>query len=77
MNTQAFTKTTFTCSIFTLPIYTPVSSTGVSPKDMGYEIDEDDLASEMLAQLPDCFQDKPAPEVDPDEFEAAYKWFLS
>lgn len=77
MITQAYIKTTHICCFFSLPIYTPISTSGISPKDMGYEIDEDELAGEMLAPLPACFQDSPAPEIDPDEFEAAYNWFLS
>ena len=77
MNTQTFAKTTTTCSIFSLPVYIPISTTSITAKEIGYEIDEDDLAREMLAPLPTSLQDQPAPQVDPDEFDKIYKWFLS
>ncbi len=47
------------------------------PQDLGYEIDEDELASELLEQLlgkPSC---QAAPEVDLQGFEKLYGWFLS
>jgi len=60
----------------TSPLH-PNGSDRVFPQDLGYEINEDDLASEMLAQLPDDLLGQTTPEVDPEEFESIYKWFLS
>jgi len=77
MINQAFVKTTLFCNIFSLPLYIPMGPIEFSPQDLGYEINEDDLASEMLAQLPDDLLGQTTPEVDPEEFESIYKWFLS
>ena len=77
MINQAFVKTILFCNIFSLPLYIPMGPVEISPQDFGYEINEDDLASEMLLQLPDNLVGQAPPEVDPDEFESIYKWFLS
>jgi hypothetical protein len=77
MNTQANTKTTSTSSIFSLPVYISTPKTSLSAKEIGYEIDKDEMGSEVLAQLPASVKDQPAPQVDPDDFETLYKWFLS
>ena len=77
MNTQTFAKTTLLCNIFSLPLSIPMGPVEISSQDFGYEINEDDLASEMLVQLPDNLLGQTPPEVDPDEFESIYKWFLS
>jgi hypothetical protein len=48
----------------------------VRPAEAGYEYDEHELAEE----LGNARQAQPLPspvEVEPAEFEAAYKWFLS
>lgn len=77
MNAQSYLKTTLTRNFFSLPIYTTESWMITSAKEMGYEIDEDELAIEMQAELPAYFQDQPMPAISPDEFETTYKWFLS
>jgi len=40
-------------------------------------IDEDELANEMTASFPNTVSNTPAPEIDPDDFERLYQWFLS
>ena len=46
-------------------------------QDLGYEISEDELARELCAFAAGQHVDQTAPEIDPDEFETAYQWFLS
>ena len=77
MNTQSLVKTTLIWNLFSLPFCIPKSPIEISPQEFGYEINEDDLASEMLVQLPDDLLGQTTPEVNPDEFETVYKWFLS
>ena len=48
-----------------------------SAQQAGYEISEDDLADGMAALIHGSLIDQPAPQISPDEFEAAYSWFLS
>ena len=77
MNTQAIVKSTLIWNLFSLPVYVPLCPIEISPQDFGYEINEDELASEMRVQLPDDLIWQPIPEVDPDDFETVYNWFLS
>ena len=77
MNTQAIVKSTLIWNLFSLPVYVSLCPIEISPQDFGYEINEDELASEMLVQLPDDLLGQTTPEVNPDEFETVYKWFLS
>ena len=77
MNTQAIVKSTLIWNIFSLALSIPTSPIEISPQDFGYEINEDELASEMRVQLPDDLIWQPIPEVDPDDFETVYNWFLS
>ena len=48
-----------------------------SAQDFGYEIAEEELASGLASPLPDELEGPAIPEVDPDDFETAYQWFLS
>ncbi|HLE51735.1 MAG TPA: hypothetical protein VI755_06710 [Anaerolineales bacterium] len=77
MNTQAIVKSTLIWNLFSLPVYVSLCPIEISPQDFGYEINEDELASEMRVQLPDDLIWQPIPEVDPDDFETVYNWFLS
>lgn len=49
----------------------------VTAQDFGYEIDEQELAEELIAPLPISFPLPAAPEVAPDDFERIYRWFLA
>ena len=49
----------------------------VPARDFGYEIDEQNLAEELLAPLSISFPDPNHPDVDPDDFETVYRWYLS
>jgi hypothetical protein len=46
-------------------------------QDLGYEISEDELARELCAFAAGQLVDQTIPEIDPDEFETVYQWFLS
>jgi len=39
--------------------------------------DEEQLAAEMARSLPEHMLDQPLPDIDPDDFEKLYHWFLS
>ena len=77
MTTQACATLPLICDLFSLPLVTSEDSIKFSPQDCGYEVDEDELVSGMLVQLPDCLTGRSIPEVDPEEFEAVYGCFLS
>lgn len=46
-------------------------------QDLGYEISEDQLASELREHTAGQLLYQTIPQIDPDEFETAYQWFLS
>lgn len=48
-----------------------------SARDFGYEIDEQELAEELIAPLPTGILIPTLPDVDPDDFESIYRCFLS
>jgi len=78
MNTQTLTSPAMTCNfvvafpeaIFDEPIYVP-------SRDYGFDFDEEELGSELLAPLPAGLSDQPIPEVGAGEFEQAFQYFLS
>jgi hypothetical protein len=45
--------------------------------DENFSEDEKQLADALAAHLPDSLAPQPLPEIDPDEFEKLYGWFLS
>lgn len=56
---------------------TPSGPTQVSPRVLGYEIDETELASELQSQHSDTLEEHTTPEIEPDQFESVYGWFLA
>jgi hypothetical protein len=72
-----FLITTLMRSLFSLPVYRSAGSQAFTPQDAGYEINEDDLVTEMRYQQQVSLNDHTPAEVDPDEFEAVYTWFLA
>jgi len=46
------------------------------PDESFYE-DEEQLADELAAALPEELENQPQPEIDPDEFDELYTWFLA
>lgn len=73
------TQPIYDCTLFAL--FYMESHTGrplqTSPQDLGYEISQEELACEMLAQVHDNPVDQAVPEVDPEQFETIYQWFLA
>jgi len=55
-------------NIFSLPI----TRQDVSPYD-----DEDQLATEIACSLHESTLDQLVPDINPDDFEKLYQWFLS
>lgn len=49
----------------------------LSAKDFGYEIDEQELAEELITPVPIGFAKHNPAEVDAQEFESVYKFFLA
>lgn len=46
-------------------------------RDYGFDFDEEEIARELLAPLPASLSIRSFPEVDVDEFEQAFHYFLS
>ena len=48
-----------------------------SQADFGLEVTEEELANELEAKISIQPLDQTTPQVDPDEFEILYHWFIS
>lgn len=48
-----------------------------SSRDYGFDFDEEEIGRELLAPLPSSLLTQPLPEVDADEFEQTFHYFLS
>jgi len=46
-------------------------------RDYGFDFDEEELGTELLAPLPICPPIQSLPEVDADAFESSFRFFLS
>lgn len=77
MNTNTLANNTMIRNLFSLPIYIPQSQLEIAAQELGYEINEDEVANELGVQLPKDVSWQPIPEVEPEEFETVYGWFLS
>lgn len=77
MTSQEFIITNPICNLYSLPVCITVDTGDVFPKDFSFEIDKLELTNEWQTRLPDSLQEQKPPEVDADEFETLYKWFLS
>jgi hypothetical protein len=80
MNSQNLANPVITCNLVVMLHETDSSCTGqiyASPRDYGFDSDEDEIAREMLAPLPVNLEDQPIPEVDADEFEKVLQYFFS
>lgn len=72
------TKTLTTPAIFcTFLVALPEESINASSRDYGFDLDEEELAREMLAPLPAASAAPTIPEVEADEFEKAFHYFIS
>lgn len=70
-------KPAFICSLLSWPLFFPECAIEVSAQSLGIEISEEELASELRNGTGIDLPDQPAPEIEPQEFEAIYTWFLS
>lgn len=77
MTTQMVLNISTVFNLFSLPLDLPEDEPQFSAVDYGYELREDEIVSGMLIQLPDRLTGQSIPEVEPEEFEAVYGWFLS
>jgi len=80
MNSQMLEKPATTCNFFArLPQTIILSSpaTQASSIDFGFDFDEQELAQELTAELPNILSDQTNTEIAPDEFETRYLWFYS
>jgi hypothetical protein len=80
MTNQTLTRTRYEFPFFIVfpddgnPAQRPLQA---SARDFGYEIDEHELAEELIAPLPTGLLIPTLPDVDPDDFEGIYRCFLS
>ncbi len=72
MNSLMTQPTTF--CVFVLAEPEPIYA---SSRDYGFDFDEDELGRELLAAFLFDIANQPLPEVDADEFEERYAWFIS
>jgi hypothetical protein len=77
MNTRLQPKPPLLYNLFSLPLIAPRPVVQFSPQDLGYEIDEEEIARESLLQEVNCFEVPQTPAVPPEDFEATYGFFLS
>jgi hypothetical protein len=80
MNAQTLTNPILACSLspfFRLESLQIKTEIQASPREFGYEIDAAELEIELAALSPKNNQDLVNQDVQPQEFEACYTWFLS
>ena len=75
MNTQRIESKINIFDLFTLSPETSASIEWQAGQEF-YE-DEEDLARELAAPEPAGVIGQWPPEIDPDEFEASYQWFIA
>lgn len=64
----------FALPLINLPSTQPIQA---SSRDYGFDFDEEEIARELHAPLPVGLSTPTIPEVEADEFEACYLWFIS
>jgi hypothetical protein len=80
MNAQTLTTPSLNCSlvISSLPINFPTAHLiQACSRDYGFDFDEEEMGQELLAPLPASLSSQAIPEMEADEFEQAFKCFLS
>lgn len=82
MLTTAIINPVLNCQVF--PILVKTDKPSASPHHVASEgcqwefIVENELANEMAASFSDkTISNAPAPDIDPDDFERLYQWFIS
>ena len=80
MNVQTLTQPILACSlfpVFRLESLQTKSEIQVSPLEFGYEIDEAELEIELAAISTKYNMDRLNQDLQTQNFEACYTWFLS
>ena len=80
MTDQILTKPNYTIQYFAISAqdnYPNPRPLKVTAGDFGYEIDEQELADELLAPFPDRIPKSAPPEIAPEDFEETYHWYLA
>lgn len=80
MNTQTLTTPIMTCKfVATFPVanYPSEEAIRASSLDYGFDFDEEELASELPAPLPAALPRSAISEVEADEFERVFRYFVS
>ena len=81
MNTAVINKSVLSFQsfpAFALADYQTTSQENAPSRRCTWEfIDENELADEMTESLPNPVSNPSAPDVDPEDFEKIYQWFLS
>jgi hypothetical protein len=62
---------------FTFLLSTQECARQITAQELGYEFKETELAEEMTAQLQSQTAGQAFHQLEPDEFEAVYSWFLA
>jgi hypothetical protein len=57
-------------------VFTRNEPAAYSPSDFGFEVEGTELAEELAAQIPDHTQEQSF-QINPNDFETTYNWFLS
>ena len=73
MNNQMLTHPATICN-FRVALPEPIQA---SSRDYGFDFDEEEIGRELLAPLPASLSTQTIPEVDADEFEKVFHYFLS
>jgi hypothetical protein len=73
------TKTISTSNLFEILVsafFSHSEPSAYTPSDFGYEVEESELAEELAAQIPEQTQEQ-STQVNPNDFETVFNWFLS
>ena len=73
MTIQTLTRPATICN-FLVALSEPIQA---SSRDYGFDFDEEEIACELLTPLPTTLSTQTIPEVDADEFEQVFHYFLS
>jgi hypothetical protein len=78
MTTQTQTKTFSARSLFDFILYAvDLQTQTFTAADLGYEISAVELANVLAPSIYGDLNEQIAPQVSANEFDAAYKWFIS
>lgn len=78
MITQMQTNTSYARSLFDFILYAvDLQTQTFTAADLGYEISAAELANILATSIYGYLNEQSAPQVSADEFDEAYKWFIS